>query len=149
MQEIAEELEALLARSLEPLAELGEATVGVRPAPGKWSKKEILGHLVDSAANHHQRFVRAQVDGELRFPGYRQDDWVRLGGYQGEPWTRLVALFRTYNEHLAHLLSQIPEEKRDTLCFVGEGEPVTLGYLAQEYIEHLLHHLRQILGEEV
>jgi DinB superfamily len=149
MQEIAERLAGVLARVGGDLAALKEAEVGVRPAPGKWSKKEILGHLIDSAANNHQRFVRAQIEGELRFPGYRQDDWVRLAGYQGQPWDRIVALFRAYNESLAHLLAQTPEERREILCFIGDGEPVTLAYLAEDYVEHLLHYLRQILGEEV
>jgi hypothetical protein len=68
-------------------------------APGKWSTKEVVGHLIDSAANNHQRFVRAQWTDDLLCPTYAQDEWVRTQRYQEAPWPDLVELFRTYNRH--------------------------------------------------
>jgi hypothetical protein len=102
---------------------------------GKWSRKEILGHLIDSASNNHQRFVRAQLDGELNFPGYSQDGWNRAQQYQSEPWANLVQLWSSYNRHLAHVIAAIPEDAGPTLEF-----------LVTDYVRHLQHHLEQILG---
>src|SRR5690242_17625545 len=71
-----------------------------RPAPGKWSVKEIVGHLIDSAANNHRRFVLAQIREGLTFDGYEQDEWVAAQRYQESPWPALAELWRAYNQHL-------------------------------------------------
>lgn len=127
-------------------------------AEGKWSAKETIGHLVDSAANNHQRFVRAQFKDDLVFDGYAQDEWIRAQNYNEEPWPLLVGLWRHYNLHLAHVMRHAPEhlrtEKRARHNFqqigfapVSAGEPSTLEHLMLDYIDHLKSHLRQILGE--
>lgn len=125
---------------------------------GKWSAKETVGHLIDSAANNHQRFVRAQFKDDLVFDGYAQDEWIRAQNYNDEPWPLLVGLWRHYNLHLAHVMRGAPEsirtEKRARHNFqqigfapVDEGEPSTLEHLMLDYIDHLKSHLRQILDE--
>lgn len=125
---------------------------------GKWSAKETIGHLIDSASNNHQRFVRAQFREDLVFDGYAQEDWIRAQKYNEEPWPLLVGLWRHYNLHLAHVMRSAPEqvrtEKRSRHNFrqigfahVPEGEPLTLEHLMVDYIDHLKSHLRQILGE--
>src|SRR4029079_5496145 len=77
---------------------------------GKWSPKQIIGHLIDSASNNHQRFVRAQFTDDLVFEGYEQEGWVRVQNYQDEDWTQLVNFWKLYNQHMLHLISQVPEE---------------------------------------
>lgn len=125
---------------------------------GKWSAKETVGHLIDSAANNHQRFVRAQFRDDLVFDGYAQEDWIRAQNYNEEPWPLVVGLWRHYNLHLAHVMRHAPEplrtEKRARHNFhqigfapVSEDEPSTLEHLMLDYIDHLKSHLRQILGE--
>lgn len=125
---------------------------------GKWSPKEILGHLIDSATNNHVRFVKAQLTEDLLFPGYEQEEWVRLQRYNEEPWTLLVQLWRHYNLHLAHVMAAIPETSLKTARkehhldqiawrTVPKDQPVTLEYLIRDYADHLKHHLRQILGQ--
>lgn len=113
-------------------------------APGKWSPKEILGHLVDSAANNHQRFVRGQGVAELRLPGYAQEHWVASQRYDERPWPELIELWSAYNRHLAHVIARIPESKRTVPCTIGDNPVVTLSYIALDYVGHVQHHLRQI-----
>lgn len=123
-----------------------------------WSAKETLGHLIDSAANNHARFVLAQMKDDLVFPGYEQDRWVELQKYQQAPWLQLVDLWRSYNLHLAHVMSCASDQKLSqlrsphtlqTIAFeiVKPEESTTLEYLMKDYIAHLKHHLNQIIGE--
>jgi hypothetical protein len=121
----------------------------------KWSPKEVIGHLIDSAANNHQRFVRAQLNDELSFLGYEQEDWVRVQGYNQEPWQQLVQLWKHYNLHLLHVMSLVPEQTRtkprtthnlDQIAWktVAAKNPVTLEYFMRDYVAHMKNHLRQI-----
>ncbi len=146
MKIAAQGLRSLLDRISDQLVAITEAESANPHAPGKWSKKQILGHLIDSAANNHQRFVRAQFSTPLSLPGYAQNDWVAAQQYQSEPWSALVRLWTSYNTHLLHVISNIPEEKWNHLCKIGEGEPVTLAFLAEDYVRHAEHHLAQILN---
>jgi hypothetical protein len=113
-------------------------------APGKWSPKQVIGHLIDSAANNHQRFVRAQQGPELVSPGYAQDAWVAAQGYQEASWEELTALWRAYNRHLARVIARIPEDRRTVMCTIGADAPVTLAFVASDYVRHMRHHLAQV-----
>ncbi len=137
------------------LTALSEEEAARQPAPGKWSPKEILGHLIDSAANNHGRFVRAQLQDDLVFEGYAQDAWVMLQQYTNADWQHLVILWRLYNLHIARVVSQIPPETLrqqvtrhnfHQIAFhtVPEDQPATLGYFIDDYTKHLVHHLNQI-----
>lgn len=124
----------------------------------EWHPIEILGHLVDSAANNHQSFVRAQFTDDLVFSGYEQNGWVSVQKYREASWPDLVQLWSSYNLHLHHVASVIPEtvltksrEKHnlDQIAFklVDQNEATTLEYFIRDYVDHLRHHLNQILGE--
>jgi hypothetical protein len=126
-----------------------------RPSATGWSAREIIGHLIDSASNNHQRFVRACRQEDLVFPGYDQNEWVALQRYQEAPWEELVGLWRDYNRHLAHLMQAIPVEARyaerpqhnlHEIAWqtVPQAEPVTLDYFMSDYVGHLQHHLAQV-----
>jgi hypothetical protein len=135
----------LLEQSSIALAEISESDSKKKSAPEKWSKIEILGHLIDSAVNNHQRFVRAQLSKELRIPGYEQQVWVATQRYQGEPWANLIQLWKSYNLHLLHVISTIPENALGNYCIIGDNKPVTLEFVIEDYVRHLRHHLEQIL----
>ena len=113
---------------------------------GGWSKKEILGHLIDSALNNHQRFVRAALDGFYEGPFYQQDGWVAMHGYKAMAWRVLVEHWHLQNELLCEVVERIPEERLNATCRVGTDAPVTLGFLVADYLDHLGHHVGQITG---
>jgi len=128
-----------------------------RPAPGKWSPAEIVGHLIDSASNNHRRFVVARWQDDLVFTGYRQDAWVDAQQYDRAPWPELVALWAGFNRHLARVMAAVPPEIRTRAHRqhnlheiawqpVPAAQPATLDYFMADYVGHLQHHLRQILG---
>jgi hypothetical protein len=126
------------------LLKVTEAESSTPVLKGGWSRKQVIGHLIDSASNNHQRFVRASLQGSLEFPGYDQDGCVRVQAVQSAPWTLLLALWTNYNLYLAHVIANLPASQLEAVCRIGDHEPVTLRFLAEDYLRHLLHHLGQI-----
>jgi len=144
MKELSAKLLNLVARAEPRLREIDELESAKPILPGGWSRKEVIGHLVDSASNNHQRFVRAALQGSLDFPAYDQVGNVRLQACREADWSLLVSLWAAYNRYLAHVIAHLPASKLDTVCRIGSGNPVTLGFIATDYFRHLLHHLVQI-----
>jgi DinB superfamily len=136
-------------RELPNLRNVSEERASLARAPGKWSAKEELGHLIDSATNNHIRFVRAAIDGEFRGPGYAQDDWVRLHDYSGMLWESIVNIWFQYNTLLARLVDRIPDDRLNALCFIGTSPAVTLRFVIEDYVLHMQHHIDQLLCREV
>jgi hypothetical protein len=116
---------------------------------GGWSRKQVIGHLIDSASNNHQRFVRAALQPSLEFPGYDQSGSVRVQAVQDADWQLLVAMWAAYNRYLAHVIARLPVSKLGTVCRIGSGDPVTLDFLATDYLTHLAHHLSQLGAADV
>ena len=117
------------------------------PKPGGWSRKEELGHLIDSATNNHIRFVLASIEGEFEGRGYAQDRWVEAHGYGEMAWRDLVDLWYRYNALLAHLAGRIPEGQMDNRCVVG-SDVHTLRFLMEDYVVHMQHHIDHILARD-
>jgi hypothetical protein len=136
-------LSSVLAHAVPRLSAISEPSAAQKPAPNKWSKKEILGHLIDSAANNHQRFIRLQLEREISLPGYEQDGWVRVAQYQNRPWAEIIALWAAYNRHLATIIESLDPSALGHVWHSPGGD-LTLEFIATDYVSHLKHHLRQI-----
>ncbi len=144
---IASDLGRTVAQAKPLLEKLTNADTSLRPHPKKWCKKEILGHLLDSASNNHQRFVRATLQGALEFPGYEQDALVDLQQFHEMDWGFLVGFWAAYNRFLAHVLSVLPDQAANVSCSIGDQPTATLEWIAEDYVAHLKHHLNQVLGK--
>ncbi len=149
MKNIAREISKIVNQSAVILPRLNDTQVMLKAKPGKWSKKEILGHLIDSAANNHQRFVRAGYGAALAFPPYDQNEWVRIQRYHEADWQSLVELWTAYNRHLCNILERLPAGVLSEPCDIGKEEPAPLEFVINDYLRHLKHHLNQILEKEL
>lgn len=144
MKDLSEKLLAVVASAEPKLRAIGETDSAKPILHGGWSSKQVMGHLIDSASNNHQRFVRAAQQSSLEFPSYDQEGNVRLQAPQEADWALLVSLWANYNRYLAHIIARLPDSKLSTECRIGSGKPTTLEFLATDYLTHMQHHLAQI-----
>ncbi|HXP17873.1 MAG TPA: DinB family protein [Terriglobales bacterium] len=112
--------------------------------PSQWSPKEELGHLLDSAANNHQRIVRAQIEDKPAMPGYDGQRWVALHAYQQRDWRELIGLWQALNQQLLAAAKAVPESAWSRTCTVADSEPLSLKFVFEDYLEHMMHHLQHI-----
>lgn len=137
-------LEYLIQVIPDLLSEIDERTFSLQPAPNKWSKKQIIGHLIDSATNNHHRFVRGQFEDEPEIR-YDQDKWNACGFYQHIGGTHIIAFWKLYNRQLLEIVKRIPEGHLSRKVRVGE-ELHSLDFLIIDYVRHLEHHLKQVVN---
>jgi hypothetical protein len=147
MKEIAEQLKNIAEEYAGELKKVREETYSFKPNANKWSKKEILGHLIDSAQNNIRRFVVGQYEEAPRII-YKQDDWVAIADYQNYSTKDLIGFWRLINNHASIILSRISPEMAQRKCDTNDTVLHTIEWLAADYIKHLLHHLHQILDLE-
>ncbi len=123
------------------IMEVPEKYTSIKLSQDKWSLKEIVGHLVDSASNNHQRFVRLQEENRLSFPVYHQEDWIRIQNYNEYNWQELIELWKLYNSLLMHVIKNMSE---DSLKSVWEtnGEEAQLDWLVNDYFRHMRFHYK-------
>ena len=145
MKKIAADLESLVDVYLPALRNLAEPDLIFKPGPSKWSKKEILGHLVDSAQSNIRRIVVAQYE-ETPAIVYDQDKWVAIANYQQYDTKALIDLWSYINKHMAHLLRHASADAASRTCLTQDVH--TLEWLAIDYQLHLRHHIHQVLDLE-
>ena len=136
------ELKAILEALLALPPELADTPWRV----GGWTRKQIVGHLLDSAANNRQRFVRAAIDGHYAGPKYAQDAWVATHGYAAQSWSTLLGWWQVEHEILAAAVDNILEERLNATCLIGDNAPVTLRFLIEDYLAHQGWHLAQLMA---
>jgi hypothetical protein len=146
--EAISKLKEIVAQVPALLRAISSEDAAKHPTPGKWSKKQELGHLVDSACNNHQRIVRAQLETEPSLTDYDGDRWVALHNYLEMDWGEIIECWRMMNQQLIRAASAISPQAAERKLTVGGGRPITLDFLVRDYVDHLLHHLRH-LGVEV
>jgi hypothetical protein len=158
-EHLLDDFRETIVSSTARLREMPEEQSRRSSSPDDWAPIEILGHLIDSAANNHQRFVRAQFTDDLVLSGYEQNQWVSSQKYREESWAEVIQLWSAYNLHLLHVASVIPENvltkprSPHTLAeiafkLIDKNKPATLEYLIRDYVDHLQHHLAQIFDDE-
>lgn len=142
---IVENLNNILEASAKVFSTIPEQEWHEKPSPEKWSKKEILGHLIDSAQNNLRRFVVTQYEQNNRIV-YNQDAWVRTQNYQETDTAEIIQLWLLLNRQISRTLKHLPEAKLLYTCNTGKDaeELCTIEYLMADYVEHMLHHLAQI-----
>ncbi|MFI5185944.1 MAG: DinB family protein [Chitinophagales bacterium] len=145
MRSTATELNNIIDKHLSALQFIPENEYSFKPSVTRWSKKEILGHLVDSAQNNICRFIAAQYDERPKIV-YKQDKWVSIANYQHYNLPDLISLWYLLNKHICQVLNFMPAEMAERECETEELH--TIKWLAQDYIKHLLHHLHQVLNLE-
>lgn len=145
MEKATRELEHIINTYVPLLKDLTEENASYKPLPGKWSKKELIGHLIDSAQNNIRRFIVAQYEDKPSIR-YNQDIWVDAAGYNNYPLLDLFRLWTLINLHLLRILKQMPATMYQREV---QTEAVhTIEWLAEDYNKHLLHHLHQVLNLE-
>lgn len=116
---------------------------------GGWTRKQIVGHLLDSATNNRQRFVRASLDGMYAGPRYAQDGWVAAHGYAHQAWETLLGWWQVEHEILMAIVERIPAGRLEAQCVMGDESPVTLKFLIEDYVQHQHWHMKQLWAGEV
>ncbi len=147
MQSIAKHLIETIDGAKPRLLAMAEVCASAKPYPDKWSIKEILGHLIDSAASNHQRIVRMQQMRNIGTFDYEQVHWVNSQYYQGEPWKTVVEFWYLYNKHLAHVITHVDPTKLGNTCDIGYAVPASLRFVIEDYVRHMQHHLGQIFSK--
>ncbi len=137
-------LRALLNEVPPRLSKLPLSQVELKPSPVKWSPKEELGHLLDSAANNHQRIVRTQLEDEPKMPGYDGNAWVKLHKYQHRDWPEMIELWHALNQQLLAAAEAVPDPAWPRTCTIADSLPLTLKFVFEDYVDHMVHHLKHI-----
>lgn len=148
--ELSQDLLKALEQETPKLAAISESAAETRPDGGQgWSRKQELGHLIDSATNNRVRFVAAALAGKYTGPTYDGEAWVDLAGYQSMPWKTILDTWSALNQALATAIANIPDNKLTVHCEIGDATAVTLGFLIEDYILHMQHHIDHLLAREV
>jgi hypothetical protein len=149
VSKVNERLLEIISKHTAALKQLNEEAAAAYPIPGKWSRKEEIGHLIDSAHNNLRRFIVAQY-AQAPHVVYAQDDWVAINNYNAQPLQHLVDLWLLLNIQIAHVLSSMTAEELKKNCGIGNRaeEIHSVSWLAEDYLRHLLHHLHHLLNLE-
>lgn len=147
MEDTIRELNTIIRDYSLKISAISEQAFSAKPFQNKWSKKEVLGHLIDSAQNNLRRFVCGQYEASPPKIVYKQDHWVNANAYQNMDAKEIIAMWMLINNRIAAVLQQMPASAYARECDTGENTVVlhSLEWLAKDYVKHLKHHLNQII----
>jgi hypothetical protein len=137
-------LRDLVERVPTRLEQISQTNAETKSSTTAWSPKEELGHLLDSAANNHQRIVRVQSEDKLAMPGYEQNRWVAINRYQHRDWKDLIEVWQALNRQLLAAAESVPDSAWSHTLTVAASQPMTLEFVFDDYVTHMLHHLQHI-----
>jgi hypothetical protein len=146
MKILTTELQTIITTFSQRIAEIPEANFSAKPNPTKWSKKEVLGHLIDSAENNLRRFICGQYENEPKIR-YEQNFWANANDYLNAPSSEVITNWKLINLKIFRVLNSMPKENYAKNCDTGKDAPNlhSIEWLAIDYIKHLKHHLNQII----
>ncbi|MFM8913280.1 MAG: DinB family protein [Flammeovirgaceae bacterium] len=147
MQSTIQDLATVVSEFTTRISQLPESDFTAKPQLHKWSKKEVLGHLIDSAENNLRRFICGQYEVPAPNIKYTQDFWVKANQYQNTPSNEVIENWQLINRKICRVLQQMPRENYGKVCDFGDGHFLTLEWLAADYVKHLKHHLNQIIPQ--
>ncbi|HEY3402752.1 MAG TPA: DinB family protein [Ohtaekwangia sp.] len=147
MKTVVAELRQIIHEFTDKIDQIPDSDFSDKLLPGKWSKKEVLGHLIDSAENNLRRFITGQYESVPPKIVYDQDFWVTANGYQRTPKADIISLWKLINERICEILLSVPVEKYNAVCDTGKeaAQHKALEWLAADYVKHMKHHLNQII----
>lgn len=143
METIIQNLSDILEKYYPLLKGINEEAFCLKSNPEKWSKKEELGHLIDSAQNNIQRFIRVQYENNVHIL-YHPDNWVAMNNYQNTDSKNVIELWYLLNQQIISILQKMPEDNYETLmCFDKDASiKHTTMFIVEDYVAHLTHHLK-------
>ena len=144
-EELSARLEGVVAGAMGWLRGLSDARASVPEREGKWNAKQVMGHLTDSAVNNLGRIVRMQIAAGMKMAGYEQNEWVALQHYAEREWSRVLEVWAVLNGQVSWAIAHVEKAKLTNTADV-EGSELTLGFLIEDYIAHMEHHLRSMRG---
>jgi hypothetical protein len=147
MESLVAEMTEVVNGYSEKFSRISEKDFQAKPNPAKWSKQEVVGHLIDSAQNNLRRFIVGQYDDQPRIL-YQQDFWVKASDYQHQTKENVITLWKLINLQMCSLLSAMPKENYSKLCNTGKETPElhTIEWLAHDYLKHMKHHINQVIA---
>jgi len=146
MQQVVNELNTVVTQFADKIGKFSEAELSEKPLPNKWSKKEVVGHLIDSGQNNLRRFIAGQYETSPKIV-YDQDFWVNANNYQQMSGKDVIELWRLVNKQIANVLARMSAERYNKTCNTSKGEVQlrSLEWLAEDYVKHMKHHLNQVI----
>lgn len=146
MEAVIRELKEIVESFSKKFSQISDQDFSAKPNPAKWSRKEVVGHLIDSAQNNLRRFIVSQYDNQPNIV-YQQDFWVQANNYQQTKKEDVIQLWRFINLQIAAVLSSMPKENHSRICNTGKGSPElhTIEWLAADYVKHMKHHINQVI----
>ena len=146
MKNVVNELRSIVTEFADRLNTIAPEELAVKTNPKKWSRKEVIGHLIDSAQNNLRRFVVGQYDQTANII-YDQDFWVRANDYQSMKAEEIILLWKLLNERICVVLTNMSDDALKREVNTGKHIPElhSLEWLAADYVKHMKHHLNQVI----